>query len=93
MKKLTDDEIQQGLTGLERWTVGDDGFLTREFVFADFREAFAFMTRVALTAEKMDHHPNWQNVYNRVEIRLSTHDAAGLTKKDFYLAAAIDAIA
>ena len=93
MKKLTDEEIQEGLTGLEHWTIDDSGFLTREFDFADFREAFAFMTRVALTAEKMDHHPNWHNVYNQVEIRLSTHDAGGLTKKDFYLAAAIDAMA
>jgi 4a-hydroxytetrahydrobiopterin dehydratase len=68
-----------------------DNQLTRDFVFADFSEAFAFMTRVALVAEKMDHHPWWSNVYNQVTIRLSTHDAGNtVTEKDRALAAAID---
>ncbi|WP_020598283.1 4a-hydroxytetrahydrobiopterin dehydratase [Spirosoma panaciterrae] len=67
--------------------------LTRDFQFNDFSEAFAFMTRVALIAEKMDHHPWWSNVYNQVSIRLSTHDAGNkVTEKDYRLAAAIDEI-
>lgn len=65
--------------------------LTRTFTFRDFSEAFAFMTRVAILAEKMDHHPEWSNVYNKVMIRLSTHDAGNVvTEKDRQLAAAID---
>ena len=65
--------------------------LTRDFQFADFSEAFSFMTRVALVAEKMDHHPWWSNVYNQVTIKLSTHDAGNtVTRKDHELAAAID---
>ncbi len=72
------------------WTETDNQ-LTRDFTFADFSEAFAFMTRVALVAEKMDHHPWWSNVYNQVTIRLSTHDAGNVvTDKDRKLAAAID---
>ena len=67
--------------------------LFRSFSFADFVEAFAFMTSVALLAEKREHHPDWHNVYDRVEIELSTHDAGGLTELDFDLAAAIDAVA
>ncbi|MCK8493856.1 MULTISPECIES: 4a-hydroxytetrahydrobiopterin dehydratase [Spirosoma] len=68
-----------------------DNQLTREFMFTDFSEAFAFMTRVALIAEKMDHHPWWSNVYNKVTIRLSTHDAGNtVTEKDQKMAAAID---
>ncbi len=68
-----------------------DNELQRSFVFADFSEAFAFMTRVALLAEKVNHHPNWSNVYNKVEIHLSTHDAGNVvTEKDKALAAAID---
>lgn len=71
-----------------------DNQLTREFQFADFNEAFAFMTRVALIAEKMNHHPWWSNVYNQVTIKLSTHDAGNVvTDKDRKLAAAIDKLA
>lgn len=66
--------------------------LFRSFRFADFNEAFAFMTRVALVAARMDHHPEWSNVYNRVEITLSTHDCQGLSGNDVRLAAAIDQI-
>jgi 4a-hydroxytetrahydrobiopterin dehydratase len=67
--------------------------LTREFTFKDFSEAWAFMSRVALVAEKQNHHPNWSNVYNRVSIRLNTHDAGDVvTEKDRKLAAAIDKI-
>ncbi len=67
------------------------GTIRREFRFADFVEAFSFMTRVALVAEKHDHHPEWSNVYNRVTIVLTTHDAGGLTAKDIALARAADA--
>ena len=66
-----------------------DGALCRDFQFRDFVEAFAFMTSVALVAERMNHHPDWTNVYNRVSIRLTTHDAGGVTEKDHALAAAI----
>lgn len=72
------------------WTEENDK-LTRNFQFKDFKEAFAFMAKVALVAEKMDHHPNWSNVYNNVEINLNTHDAGGkVTDKDRKLAAEID---
>ncbi len=70
--------------------VGRDA-VARTFQFADFNEAFGFMTRVALAAEKADHHPEWFNVYNKVEITLSTHDAGGLSERDVALAAFIDA--
>jgi 4a-hydroxytetrahydrobiopterin dehydratase len=66
--------------------------IRRQFTFADFNAAFGFMTRVAILAEKADHHPEWSNVYNRVEITLTTHDAGGVTAKDTALAAAIDAL-
>ena len=90
MKKLSDQEIQDSLTEIEAaWKI-KEGFLRREFVFKDFVEAFSFMTAVALVAEKSAHHPNWKNVYNKVTIDLNTHDADGLTNKDFDLAKAID---
>ncbi|PWJ21909.1 4a-hydroxytetrahydrobiopterin dehydratase [Jannaschia seohaensis] len=73
------------------WTERDGG-LERDFAFKDFIEAWGFMSRVALLAEKADHHPEWSNVYNKVSIRLTTHDAGGLTDKDRALAAAIDAL-
>lgn len=74
------------------WAVSGNS-LTKTFRFADFHAAFAFMTRVALAAEKMDHHPDWTNVWNRVDVRLSTHDAGGITALDFRLAAAMEAAA
>lgn len=88
--KLTGDEIEAGLAHLKEWGISNDGFLEKQFKFSDFREAFAFMTRVALAAEKMDHHPNWHNVWNQVHIKLSTHDVGGLSKRDFKLAGLID---
>ena len=75
----------------EGWTERAGG-LERRFAFADFSEAWAFMSRVALLAEKADHHPDWTNVWNRVDIRLTTHEAGGLTDKDRALAAAINAL-
>ena len=88
---LSGAERSAALAALSGWTLDAAGTgITREFRFADFRAAFAFMTGVALLAEKADHHPEWSNVYNRVTIRLSTHDAGGLTEKDIRLATAID---
>lgn len=82
------------LASLTAWTLAADGrSLSRRLEFADFQEAFAFMTRVALRAEQMDHHPDWRNVWRRVDISLSTHDAGGLTRLDFELARFIDRIA
>jgi 4a-hydroxytetrahydrobiopterin dehydratase len=76
------------------WALSADGLaITRQFRFADFSAAFAFMTQVALAAERADHHPEWSNVYNRVDMRLTTHDAGGLTELDFALAAVADAAA
>jgi 4a-hydroxytetrahydrobiopterin dehydratase len=89
--KLDDAAVAAGLAMLPAWTrVAGRGAITRSFVFDDFSAAFAFMTRVALAAEKMDHHPEWSNVWNRVDITLSTHDAGGLSALDLELAAAID---
>lgn len=77
---------------LWRETGGRDA-ITRTYQFADFSMAFAFMTRVAMLAEKMDHHPEWTNVYGRVEVTLSTHDAGGVTEKDLAMAKAIEGFA
>ena len=88
--RLTEAEIDAALAGLAGWTRVGDG-IERDFRFADFVAAFAWMTRVALLAEKADHHPEWSNVYNRVHVRLTTHDAGGITAKDITLATAMDA--
>lgn len=88
--KLIDAEIALALERLPGWN-RDGAHICRSYKFADFTHAFAFMTRVALLAEKADHHPEWSNVYNKVEVRLTTHDAAGLTRRDIDLATAIDA--
>lgn len=85
--KLSAAAIEEALASLDGWTLAADGAsISRSFVFADFGAAFAFMTRTALAAEKLDHHPDWSNVYDRVEVRLNTHDAGGLTALDFKLA-------
>jgi 4a-hydroxytetrahydrobiopterin dehydratase len=81
------------LTNLPGWALGEDGkSLRRDFTFKTFSEAFAFMTRVALAAEKMDHHPDWSNSYNKVTITLSSHDAGGVTERDLKLAAVIQGL-
>ena len=91
MGKLTDDERAKLATEVPDWTpVSGQDAITRTLRFADFSAAWGFMSRVALVAEKHDHHPEWLNVWNRVEIVLSTHDAGGLTSKDVALARAID---
>jgi 4a-hydroxytetrahydrobiopterin dehydratase len=92
--QLTDAERDRALVDLPEWSLRDDKLaIVRKFKFADFSQAFAFMTRVALIAEKADHHPEWSNVYNRVEITLTTHDAGGLSQRDVDMAGAIDALA
>lgn len=92
--RLNDGERAEALASLPEWNLLDGReAIRRAFRFADFNAAFAFMTRVALMAEKLDHHPEWSNVYNRVEITLSTHDAGGLTARDIALAKFIDAAA
>ena len=88
-KALPAEEVSARVAALSGWSLVD-GKLHRAFSFADFIEAFGFMTRVALIAEKMDHHPEWSNVYNRVGVELTTHDAGGLTELDFELATAMD---
>jgi 4a-hydroxytetrahydrobiopterin dehydratase len=92
--KLSEAERGAALAGLPGWAheAGRDA-IAKSFEFADFGEAFAFMTRVALEAEKADHHPEWSNVWNRVDVLLTTHSAGGLTAKDVALAKTIDAIA
>lgn len=91
--RLNDEERAQALGGLPEWTpVQHPEGISRRFTFADFNEAFGFMTRVALLADKADHHPEWSNVYNRVDIVLTTHDAGGLSKRDIDLAQAIEAL-
>ena len=87
--KLTDSEIEARLAGLPGWKVVA-GKLHRELQFADFVEAFGFMARCALLAEKRDHHPEWSNVWNKVVIDLTTHDAGGITAKDIELAQAME---
>lgn len=94
VERLTGARRDAALAELAGWQPVDGrDAIARSFAFADFSAAFAFMTRVALLAEKMDHHPEWCNVYNRVDIVLSTHDAGGLSPRDIALARAIDAIA
>lgn len=89
--RLSDEEISAALASdLSKWS-RDGDFIRRQLVFEDFKEAWGFMNEVALSAESMNHHPNWENVYNRVDIRLSTHDANGLTQLDLDLAQQIEA--
>ncbi|AIT07511.1 MULTISPECIES: 4a-hydroxytetrahydrobiopterin dehydratase [Sphingomonas] len=93
IEALSEAERADALDGLPEWDYDEArDAITRSLVFADFVEAFGFMTQVALMAEKANHHPEWRNVYNRVEILLTTHDAAGLSGRDIEMAEAIDAI-
>ncbi len=91
-RKLDNSEISGRLSEIPGWSYAD-GSLTRTFQFDDFVAAFGFMSSVALLAEKLDHHPNWSNVYHTVEIALNTHDAGGITDFDFVLAQRINAVA
>src|SRR5579864_1827547 len=93
-EKLSAEARKQALQGLSGWEEKQGGeAIGRSFVFKDFNEAFGFMSRVALVAEKNDHHPEWRNVYKTVDVALSTHDAGGVTRRDIELAKAMNAIA
>src|SRR6185503_16233611 len=93
VEPLSEAERADALDGLADWDYDEArDAITRSFTFADFSEAFAFMTRVALLAEKADHHPEWSNVWNRVDILLTTHEASGLSGRDIDMAEAIDAL-
>jgi 4a-hydroxytetrahydrobiopterin dehydratase len=93
-QKMTAEARKTALAKLEGWSdLSDRDAIAKKFVFKDFNQAFGFMTRAALAAEKMDHHPEWLNVYKTVEVTLSTHDAGGVTELDVKLAEAMDRIA
>jgi 4a-hydroxytetrahydrobiopterin dehydratase len=93
-QKLSGEARKAALGLLKGWSeVNGRDAITKKFVFADFNQAFGFMTRAALVAEKLDHHPEWFNVYKNVEVTLSTHDAGGLTDLDIKLAEAMDKLA
>jgi 4a-hydroxytetrahydrobiopterin dehydratase len=84
--------LTQEIAALEGWTLDKEGLsISKSFKFRNFNDAWGFMTRIALLAEKMDHHPEWFNVYNRVDIKLTTHDAGGITEKDIKMANKIEA--
>jgi 4a-hydroxytetrahydrobiopterin dehydratase len=92
--KLTIDELRAALKRLPDWSLARDReAIARQFLFVDFDAAFAFMTRTALLAAKMDHHPEWSNVFNKVTVALATHEAGGVTGKDIDLATAMDGFA
>ncbi|MFD1746379.1 4a-hydroxytetrahydrobiopterin dehydratase [Rhizobium helianthi] len=89
--KLSTEELTQALAKLPDWALREDeAAITRSFRFANFRQAFAFMTECALMAEKLDHHPEWFNVYSRVDVTLTTHDSGGITRRDIELATAMN---
>jgi 4a-hydroxytetrahydrobiopterin dehydratase len=93
IKQLSDAERDLALAKLPRWHLdAEHRSISQKFQFADFAEAFGFMTRIAILAEKADHHPEWFNVYNRVEIKLTTHDAGGISQRDIDLATVIDEV-
>ena len=92
MKKLTSDEIASALEMLPSWTVAY-GKLHRDYKFADFIHAFGFMATAAIAIEKMNHHPEWSNVWNQVTVDLTTHDAGGITKNDVELAQTLEKLA
>lgn len=91
-QRLNNEEIEKRLARLEHWEQAE-GKLTRDYKFADFVQAFGFMTRAAMVAEKMNHHPEWSNVYNRVTVNLVTHEAKGVTELDFTLAEKLESLA
>ena len=91
--QLTEEERTAALAALPEWSLRADGLaIERTFLFKDFSEAFGFMARAALLAEVQDHHPEWFNVYNRVQVTLTTHDAGGLSQRDVKMATTMDAL-
>lgn len=91
MKKLSESEIQERLKDIDGWEYNENAIHTT-FEFNDFKDAFSVMTRIAFEAELQQHHPDWSNVYNKLQISLSTHDAGGVTENDFNLAKTIEDI-
>ena len=91
MMRLTDEQIKTELSGLSGWSVVN-GKLHKDFVFDDFIEAFGFMSRAAIHIEKMNHHPEWFNVYNKLSVDLVTHDAGGITQDDIVLARTLNSL-
>lgn len=94
VQKFNDNDVQQALHSLNekadpKWTI-EDGKLSKAFKFKDFQQAFGFMTMCAIYAEKKDHHPEWFNVYNKVNVQLTTHEVSGLSEKDFDLASKME---
>ncbi len=89
MKKYTEEQVQEKLKDFEGWEF-DDNAIHTAFEFENFKETFTIMTRIAFEAERLQHHPDWANVYNKLHITLSTHDAGGVTDKDFEFAGVID---
>lgn len=89
--KLSTLEIEDRLKKLNNWSLQNNA-IEKKYGFKDFKEAMVFINKVAVLAEEMEHHPEWTNVYNKLTIRLSTHDVSGISNKDFQLAAAIDSI-
>jgi 4a-hydroxytetrahydrobiopterin dehydratase len=92
LAKLTDEQIKKELTSLEGWSIVN-GKLHKDFVFGDFIEAFGFMSKAAIHIEKMNHHPEWFNVYNKIKMDLVTHDAGGITQNDINLARTLNSLA
>jgi 4a-hydroxytetrahydrobiopterin dehydratase len=90
--KISEDKVRSRLQELSGWSL-EAGKLTREFVFKDFVEAFGFMTRAAIEAEKADHHPEWFNVYKKVRVQLTTHECGGISERDFKLAKVMNRLA
>ena len=94
VQPLSDQQRREALQTLPGWSEQPGGkAISRRFVFGNFREAFGFMTQVALAAEQADHHPDWRNVYKTVEVELATHDAGGVTARDIALAGVMDKVA
>lgn len=90
--KLTEEQIKKELVNLQGWSVVN-GKLHKDFVFTDFVEAFGFMSRAAIHIEKMNHHPEWFNVYNKIKVEIVTHDAGGITQNDINLARTLNSLA
>ncbi|MEO9511791.1 MAG: 4a-hydroxytetrahydrobiopterin dehydratase [Flavobacteriaceae bacterium] len=91
MEKLNTTEIKESLKQLRGWNY-ENGTIWKSYTFKDFKEAFSVMTRIAFECEKLNHHPNWENVYNSLTVHLNTHDVGGITKNDFDLAKSIERI-
>jgi len=91
MKKLNNSQIKEQLKNLKGWSY-EDGSITKSYTFKNFKDTFSIMTRIAFECEAQNHHPEWENVYNSLIIKLNTHDVGGITQNDFDLAKAIESI-